>query len=113
MKESGREKIGVGMKFQYNTGNLRFMNYMTYDQVKEFNSPYGSFSEYTYSNPYFSPYDENGQVAKVMRGIEGIGSPLTEPNPLYNSTLGTKDEGRYKNFVNNFSVEWKIINGLI
>ena len=112
MKESGREKIGVGMKFQYNTGNLRFMNYMTYDQVKEFNSPYGSFSEYTYSNPYFSPYDENGQVAKVMRGIEGIGSPLTEPNPLYNSTLGTKDEGRYKNFVNNFSVEWKIINGL-
>ena len=112
MKESGREKIGVGMKFQYNTGNLRFMNYMTYDQVKEFHSPYGSFSEYTYSNPYFSPYDENGQVAKVMRGIEGIGSPLTEPNPLYNSTLGTKDEGRYKNFVNNFSVEWKIINGL-
>ena len=112
MKESGREKIGVGMKFQYNTGNLRFMNYMTYDQVKEFNSPYGSFSEYTYSNPYFSPYDENGQVAKVMRGIEGIGSPLTEPNPLYNSTLGTKDEGRYKNFVNNFSVEWKSINGL-
>ena len=112
MKESGREKIGVGMKFQYNTGNLRFMNYMTYDQVKEFNSPYGSFSEYTYSNPYFSPYDENGQVAKVMRGIEGIGSPLTEPNPLYNSTLGTKDEGRYKNFVDNFSVEWKIINDL-
>ena len=112
MKELGREKIGVGMKFQYNTGNLRFMNYMTYDQVKEFNSPYGSFSEYTYSNPYFSPYDENGQVAKVMRGIEGIGSPLTEPNPLYNSTLGTKDEGRYKNFVDNFSVEWKIINDL-
>ena len=113
MLESGRRKIGIGMKFQYNIRKLRFMNYLTYDQVTEFNSSYGSFSEYTYANPYFSPYDENGYVQKVMRGIEGIGSALVEPNPVYNSTLGTKDEGRYKNFINNFSVEWNIITGLL
>lgn len=112
MLESGREKIGVGMKFQYNTDKLKFMNYLTYDQVKEMRSPYGSFSEYTYANPYFSPYDEDGKVLKMMHGIEGIGGILAEKNPLYNSTLGTKDEGKYKNFINNFSVEWRIINGL-
>ena len=113
MLESGRRKIGIGMKFQYNTKKLKFMNYLTYDQVSEFNSSYGSFSEYTYANPYFSPYDENGDVLKGMQGIEGIGSALHEPNPVYNSTLGTKDEGRYKNFINNFSVEWNITTGLM
>lgn len=113
MLESGRKKIGIGMKFQYNTEKLRFMNYLTYDQVSELNSSYGSFSEYTYANPYFSPYDENGDVLKNMMGIEGIGSALSEPNPVYNSTLGTKDRGKYKNFINNFSVEWNIISGLL
>lgn len=112
MQKSGRDKVGIGVKFQYNSRKLKFMNYLTYDQVNEYNSPYGNFSQYTYANPYFYPYDEKGDALKVMKGIEGIGAPLAEPNPVYDSKLGTKDEGMYKNFVNNFSVEWNVSNGL-
>ena len=132
MKESGRQNIGIGIKLQYRYNNLRFMNNLTYNNVKEEDSPYGDFSEYTYMNPYLYPYDENGNVKQVLEiggktndeeitSDEDItGDPEEEEdevvdyelNPLYNATLGTKLESVYQDFTDNFSVEWDIIEGL-
>ena len=106
MKGSGRDNIGIGVKLQYRYKNLRFMNNLTYDYVTQQDSPYGSFSDYTYMNPYLFPYDENGNVKQVL----SIGDEY-ELNPLYNASLATKYEQKYQNFIDNFSVEWDVFEG--
>lgn len=92
MKGSDRTRIGTGIKLQYNYRNLRFRNEITYDKVTSNNSPYGSFSDYANMNPYYYPYDENGQLKKILFTIYSPSSgSTTVVNPMYNSTLNTKD----------------------
>ena len=50
MKESGRQRMGMGTMLLYRFKNLTFRNNMTYDNVKSTNSPYGSFREYATLN---------------------------------------------------------------
>lgn len=112
MKGSGRDRIGTGLKFQYTYRNLRFKDYVTYDKVSSENSPYGSFSTYAKLNPYFTPYDTNGNIRETLyTNSNKTGSTLVT-NPMYNSTLNTMDKTVYDNFTNNFSVEWDIMQGL-
>ena len=113
MKGSDRTRIGTGIKLQYNYRNLRFRNEITYDKVTSNNSPYGSFSDYANMNPYYYPYDENGQLKKILFTIYSPSSgSTTVVNPMYNSTLNTKDRTTYDDFVDNFSVEWNILDNL-
>ena len=110
MKGSDRTRMGTGIKFVYNYKNLRFMNELTYDNVTSNESPYGSFSTYTYMNPYYYPYDANGRPKQVA--FESTNTRLSSAsvaNPLYNSTLGTIDKTAYDDFTDNFSIEWNIL----
>ena len=102
MIDSKRNTLGIGINLQYNYKNLKFLNNLTYETVRSSESPYGSFSQYAQMNPYFYPWDEQGNV------VEMIYEPDKILNPLYNATLNTKDERKYDNFTNNFSVEWNI-----
>ncbi|MGL5682598.1 MAG: SusC/RagA family TonB-linked outer membrane protein [Marinifilaceae bacterium] len=111
IKESGRDNIGIGMKLQYRREKIKFFNDLTYSNVKEKNSPYGSFATYAQQNPYYHPYDENGNVSKFLNKTKDAVSAVTV-NPLYNSTLGTTDNASIVEFNNNFSVEWDIVESL-
>jgi hypothetical protein len=62
MKGSKRDNYGGGVRLQYNLKKLKFMNYASFSHLKSVNSPYGSFSSYTYYNPYYNPYDEEGNI---------------------------------------------------
>lgn len=104
MKESGRNRYGIGIKLQYRVDNFTFMNKLTYDNVKSINSPYGSFSTYAKLNPYYRLKDDNGDYIYKLNNTYYN----HEYNPLYNTLLKTVDESLYKNFVNNFSVDWRI-----
>ena len=99
---SKRNNLGLGINLQYNYKNLKFLNYLNYETVRSSESPYGSFDQYARMNPYFYPWDENGKP------LELIYEPDNILNPLFNATLNTKDERKYDNFTNNFSVEWNI-----
>ncbi|MDD5894926.1 MAG: SusC/RagA family TonB-linked outer membrane protein [Prevotellaceae bacterium] len=112
MKGSGRDRIGTGLKFQYTYKNLRFKDYVTYDKVSSENSPYGSFSTYAKLNPYFTPYDSNGNIRETLYTNSNKSGSTLVTNPMYNSTLNTIDKTVYDNFTNNFSVEWDIMQGL-
>lgn len=111
MKGSSNNIVGTGVKLQYRYKNINFKNHISYDNVIQKNSPYGNFAQYTYMNPYYYPYNENGSVKKLIYDFETPGTSNVY-NPLYNTTLLTKDELRYTNFINNFSIEWKILTGL-
>jgi len=109
MRGSGRDNLGVGVQLQYRYKTLKFMNDLTFDRVKMSDSPYGDFSAYTWVNPYYYPYDENGNVKQILYTYAD-GSRAV--NPLYNASLGTKSEKAYDDFINNFSLEWDVLEGL-
>ena len=90
---------------------MRFINDLTYSNVKGTNSPYGSFTTYTYQNPYFHPYDENGNVKQYLYEPTLDGDVLVT-NPLYNAAKKTRNESTYSEFNNNFSIEWNIMEGM-
>lgn len=106
MKGSKRSTLGVGIKLQYNYKNLKFLNNLTFESMRSEDSPYGSFREYVRMNPYYYPWDDKGNVLQVLYEPDNV------LNPLYNATLNTKSGRKYDELVNNFSVEWKIIDNL-
>ena len=115
MKGSKRDNYGGGVRLQYNLKKLKFMNYASFSHLKSVNSPYGSFSSYTYYNPYYNPYDEEGNIKKILYSYQYYDNGVkTKPmyNELYNATLPSKNQSVGNYFMNNFSVEYDIIQGL-
>ena len=82
MKESGRQRMGMGTMLLYRFKNLTFRNNMTYDNVKSTNSPYGSFREYATLNPYYPYQYENGNYLKELEANSGILGRKSVINPL-------------------------------
>ncbi len=115
MKGSKRDTYGGGIRLQYNLKKLKFTDYASFDHVKSVNSPYGNFSAYQYYNPYYNPYDENGNVKKVLYEYtyydRGFHTKKMD-NELYNAVLPSKDQSTSNRFLNNFAIEYDIIQGL-
>ncbi len=112
MKESGRNNYGLGVKIQYVYEKLKFSNALTYGWTKQYNSPYGSFAEYTRMNPFYLPYDGNGNVLYQMYQATN-NSEVNVYNPMFNATINTKDESDLDNIADRFSVEYQMAKGLI
>lgn len=112
MKESGRERMGMGVMLLYRFKNVTFKNNMTYGNVTSVNSPYGSFGTYARMNPYYKYQDDNGNYLKNLESADGFTlmglGRNSQMNPLYNTMLNTKDETSYSEFVNNFGIDWFI-----
>ena len=104
MKKSGRENLSGTFNLQYNFKNkLRFQNSASFTQNKAEDTPYGSFDTYAKLNPYEDMYDENGLLA-IQIG--------DRPNPYRDGEIGTSLTSSYRQFINNTSLEWTIIEGL-
>ncbi|NWJ50524.1 MAG: SusC/RagA family TonB-linked outer membrane protein [Bacteroidetes bacterium] len=118
MKGSGRDRLGVGMNLSYNLSDkILFKNYLSVENVKVTNSPYGSFSTYAKANPYYPIRDSAGNYNREMEIWnlqQSSGAVLTSAvlNPLYNSTLNSFDKSEYLNLTDQFSFEWTIARGL-
>lgn len=105
MKESSRDRLGIGAYFQYRYKKLLFMNDLTYNHLVAKNSPYGSFNDYVQANPYLPFRDINGNIVKYFDFVN-------TPNPLYNANIGVIDQDAYDEIINNFKFEWNITKGV-
>ena len=115
MKQSGRQNVQGNVNLSYRYGKWMFRNSLSVTRNRADDSPYGSFSDYVSVNPYFAPYDENGNVRKILGYYTtpgANGSVLTYYNPLYNASLGTKNLSKYTEIVENFYIEFRPLEDL-
>lgn len=109
MKDSYRENIGGGITTMYSIDNLKFRNITTVISNSAAESPYGTFNEYAIMNPYWRAKNIDGTMPYYA---EFFDADNNYTNPLYNSTIGVKNESSYFNFINNFYLEWQLIPSL-
>ena len=111
MKGSDRNNFSGAIDLSYTHKRLIFNNQTSITTNKAINSKYGSFSSYAQMNPYWPIYDDDGNLIK---SYVSAGTSMTSQvgNPLYNATLNTYNNSNYTQIVNNFSIEWNIIDGL-
>ncbi len=107
MKGSSRNTLNINSTLSYSYKNMVFRNELLYDRNMSKNSPYGSFSDYVNLEPYFAPYDANGNVKRIL-GYQTANTLYPVYNPLYNATLNTKDQSDYTSFTENFEMDWHI-----
>lgn len=105
MKKSGRDRLGLDIYFNYNIGTKLYINNtVSMEEVKEKNSPYGSFSQYAQLNPCDRVYDEEGNMVKEFYP--------SMPNPLVNASLPNFNKGHHVMLQDNLSVDWWVVDGL-
>lgn len=107
MKGSNRKTFSGGLTFSYRYKNLLLRDNLEVVYNRGDNSPWGDFSQYTSMNPYFRPYDENGDLNKTYTDLSGE----TITNPMWNAMIKTKDMSEYSQFTNNFYAEWWAFEG--
>ena len=115
MKGSDRNTISGNVKLSYRYKDFLFRNSLSITSNKAVDSPYGSFSDYVSVNPYYSPYDENGNLVKVLGTFTPAGYGATTQvyyNPLYNASIGTKNQSKYTEYTENFYIEWRPLESL-
>ncbi len=101
MKEDYRKRSSIGFKLDYYLNNsLTISNRTTYQEVDVKNTPYGSFSQYVWMNPYDRMYNADG-------------TPNTNlawdlDNPLYEAQLGSFSESGERTFSNSTDLRWDI-----
>jgi len=104
MKGSKRNRQSFNFDLQYNTAALIFKNSASYMGVNSSNSPYGSFAQYTYLNPYIPCYDDRGLEYSTIY----INTTQTGANPIYEAKLGGYDRTNSKSFTDNFNMRYYI-----
>lgn len=110
MKKSNRERMGAGLVFEYRTTRLQVRNDINFDVVKATNSPYGSFSDYTWKAPYDEMVDRQGNYLLNTNLWHSGSTELNRLNPLY-EVFNTRNYSRngYQNLINNLSLVYRII----
>lgn len=104
MKESGRNRYGLGFSLQYRIKDkIIIRNYASYSNTHAYDSPYGSYSTYASANPYERPWNSNGELAPTL--TDG------SPNPLYEAALPNRSFSDTEYFADELSADWIIGNG--
>ncbi len=122
MKGSDRTNISGGVSLSYRREKFLFRNQSTLTSNVANDSPYGTFGEYAKLNPYYTPYDQYGQLSEnIVPHLESGNSVIVnnwykdiefQANPLYNARLNTLLQKKYIDFTNNFEVQWFAFTGM-
>lgn len=117
MKGSFRDVISGNVNVAYRRGGWTFRNIMSISHMNSSESPWGNFNEYAVLNPYLTPYDEEGNLKKVLQmknyTYDGVSTFFgLVMNPMYNATIGTTDISQYLAISDNFYAEYQFLKFL-
>jgi TonB-linked SusC/RagA family outer membrane protein len=108
MKGQNRDNYSGQFDFSYQQDKFRFSNSIRVFQNIANASPYGNFSEYLNLNPYWSPYDENGNPKKYLESYRIANRIFEQTNILYDASLNSLNKVEYFGFSNNFQFRYDI-----
>ena len=114
MKKSSRSNLGLGLNLSYRRKSWNVSNSLSISDSRGDNTPYGSFSQYTRLNPYYTKTDAQGNLIKVLDQkmmSPGMGS-TTVNNPLYNTQFPFKSFSTNFNVTNNLNLEYALMENL-
>lgn len=112
MKESFRKNFNGTINLSYNHSKVIFRNYLSIGYNDRSDSPYGTFSEYAKLNPYWRIHDDFGNLIKEFDDDKDFWGSTLPKNPMYNASLNVVKRQTYLNLTDNFSIEWRPVNGL-
>lgn len=110
MKGSERNTTAGVITLWYRYGKLLLRNNLDVSYNKGVNSPYGDFSQYARMNPYYRATDEQGNITRVAG--ENTVNGGAAGNPLWNTTINTRNFSEYTQLVNNFYAEYALSQAL-
>jgi len=121
MRGSGRQAWGGDIDLSFRRGNVTVFNQLSISGFTATESPYGRFSTWVNTNPYFRLTDEYGIVRPNLedvdlQAIQGAGGGAAQnffvPNPLFNAGLNSIDQRRNITVDERISVRWDFRPGM-
>lgn len=111
MKEQDRVNYQGQFDFSYRIKKFRFSNSARFYQIKSNESPYGGFGTYLNMNPYWAPYDADGNLRYYLEDFKADGLwsyERSETNPLFNATLNSLNRKRTTGFQDNLNIRYDV-----
>lgn len=112
MKGDNRRNYSINFSVGYHTRDKLTLRYSAnYTLTDATDSPYGDFANYTRLNPYYSPYDEYGELVKAFYFDPFNTSSVNngfQVNPLYNATLSSFSTARNQTLRNTADAKWYV-----
>lgn len=116
MKGSKRDTWTGDFDFTYNKGRLSFINQLGLSGYTAVESPYGAFSTWVGTNPYYRKTDENGEYPRyldaVISNASGNAVSYNVANPLYNASLNSKNETTNIDVNERLKARWDFYKGM-
>ena len=101
MKESKRDNISGNIDLTYRLKKFQFMNKFDMNNTDS-KDPIVAFSQYADANPYYTKYNENGEVERWLEYTDYIKAA----NPLYNAKQNSYNKGNNLSWSDKFIVEY-------
>ncbi|MHA4893531.1 SusC/RagA family TonB-linked outer membrane protein [Pedobacter sp. PWIIR3] len=113
MDGSDRQATNGNIRLLYRKGKISVNNSLSIDNVNA-NHESTPFSKFSRANPYYTKYDDLGDVRKVLEDFKPYGNNSLTPiySPLYDQTNLNIDQEKSLGFTNNFELEWRILESL-
>ena len=101
MEKSNREVISGNIDLTYRLKKFQFMNKFDMNNTDS-KDPIVAFSQYADANPYYTKYNENGEVERWLEYTDYIKAA----NPLYNAKQNSYNKGNNLSWSDKFIVEY-------
>ena len=101
---SGREEWGGRLNLTYRAGKLNINNNAYVNGALGTESPYGTFSTWVNTNPYYAKLDENTPYLEEYTDYDGLVYKYKVNNPIYNAHLTSFDKTKTFGLTNNLQL---------
>lgn len=111
MKGSGKDALNGNIRLTYRVDRLSFSNNTNLNYNTSDTEPV-AFRNFVNANPYYSKYNENGEVTKYFERTATLSGYEYAYNPLWDFNQKSYNRTNTFSLNNNFQVEWRILEEL-
>ncbi|MBL1409483.1 SusC/RagA family TonB-linked outer membrane protein [Sphingobacterium faecale] len=111
MKGSGGKNWGARLNLGYRAGKINIINQLYLSGYEQRESPYGAFSTWVNTNPYYEKKDASERYLAELKQYETTETTYIH-NPLYATTLSNFDRSNNFDLTNNFKAIYQLNSDL-